>query len=434
MRLSNASVAQRFLSGVDKADVVFEQPTDDGFSSLLAVFHQSVPQDVGPLAQALPSDDELNGFLPMREVASGFDSAFAEQFTNDSLRFVLPTSELGSQVITRSDTIESPYEYSVDLDLLAREIGPEEPPTAPWLFLDADESPAGDATAQVRVQVAEKLPVVWDWSDSDRLWLRTVGESGQAQRVADGAQISAANVLVMDVKAANMDCPPDSDIYELVLEQGALEIASGGRIRDGAWKFDADTRQLTLSESDGSPLLLRRGTTWIHLRIAGTVAVLPPMPTTTIGPVPPPTPPPTLPPTTVPPAPPVTEAPVPAVPETPAPTPAPVPVPTPAPAPVPTSTPPPAPAPDPAATAPPVPAPAALVDGDRGMSIRFVTFDRFGGQVPVDPNQPPVDPNQPPVDPAAAVPPPAPTTTSPPPTRPPHLLVPCEDAAMLDRG
>ena len=205
VRLSNASVAQRFLTGVDEADVVFEEPTDDGFSSLLAIFHQSVPENVGPLAAALPSDDELGGFVPMREVASGMDSAFQEQFSADSVPLVLPSSKLGSLAISRSETIEAPFEYSVNLDALQREVGPEEPPTAPWLFLDADETPAGDATSQIEVQVGEKLPVVWQWDENEGRWMRTVGASGQAQRVSGGVQLSAANVLIMDVKAASMD-------------------------------------------------------------------------------------------------------------------------------------------------------------------------------------------------------------------------------------
>ena len=86
---------------------------------------------------------------------------------------------------------------------------------------------------------------------------------------SDGKRISADNVLVLRAHwhmAKIWEGGGTVDpVVDIIKQSGQLHYFHGGKYVTGTWKKDAVQDRWKLTTSDGKPLLLAPGTTWVEL-------------------------------------------------------------------------------------------------------------------------------------------------------------------------
>ena len=264
--------------GINSADVVFETLAEGGITRFNAIYHSEVPEIVMPVRSARDSDIYI---VPQFGDALFFFSGGNRNVLRklqdadiDTLENALARAALYRRYPGRA----APHNLIVDLAKaydVAVEKGLEPKTTEPitgFVFQEEDFNFAdiGEAATQAHIPFSPFSDTRWDWDADSDLWLRTV--SGQAQY--DGSteeQISANNVIVMWATHSAGSTAGNVVTYNIDLASGGdVTIFMEGRRIDGIWEGSLDAPQ-TFKDSDGNPILLSPGRTWINVMPVGDI-------------------------------------------------------------------------------------------------------------------------------------------------------------------
>jgi hypothetical protein len=136
--------------------------------------------------------------------------------------------------------------------------------------------PGQKAVAQVTVTMSGASVATWSYDTATRQWDRST--NGHPQTVAVGTALSSGpavaftNIIVEWVPYQDTgyidpagNPVPDAD----TVGSGQAVILSDGELVDATWSKPAPSAITTYQASDGSPVRLLRGTTWIMLAPEG---------------------------------------------------------------------------------------------------------------------------------------------------------------------
>jgi hypothetical protein len=247
-------------SGLDRADVVYEQETEAGITRFVAVFHSDVPDVVGNVRSARLVDPAI--VAPYRGIMA-FSGARAEVRSSVAAAGLTTVTE-GGPGFFRDGSRRAPHNLYLRAHqaLAAREAPPAAP--APWTF-DAD-GPAGGATVEGRVSVpvSRSATVGWEYDEEAGVFRRF--QNGNYHAVTGDGAIGAANVVFLDVRVAGRDSH-GAPLYDLT-GSGAATLLRDGRSYDVRWSKAGRDAALELLDGDG-PAVLAPGPTWIVLTYGG---------------------------------------------------------------------------------------------------------------------------------------------------------------------
>jgi len=248
-------------AGLDAADLVIEEPVEGGLTRLMAVFHSRTTGRVGPVRSARVSDAGLVQALGGGGLAfSGASGASLRWLRREPrVTLVMPSGWTWRRDSRRSAPhnlyLHEQAEYG---RYAARLPGPAR---RQFSFGPAAAGGTPTSSAQVRFQAAS---AGWTWGGRD--WQRS--QQGRADKLETGRRISAANVVVLQVRTTT-----DKRFHD---KNGAstpiMDLTSGGPgwlLRDGrsyrgSWQRGPDGR-FTLLAADRTEIPLKPGSTWIEL-------------------------------------------------------------------------------------------------------------------------------------------------------------------------
>jgi hypothetical protein len=258
--------------GVDRADIVFAEPIGVSYTRLLAVFHSDLPDLVGPVRSVRPMDAPLLG--PMAPV---FGNTMGAEWVLDYVDAVADIDNLGTLRVSGSDA------YVVD----AQRPRPDHVFARPAVLLDLSEftaapapyfsyAPAeepGSAEAAAAPGTALEIPygpgwnVTWTYDGGTGRYLRE--QPWGEHTTADGVQVSAVNVLVLDVESRIDKIGEGSGapvpILQFVDGSGEFTALAGGHSVTGRWSKAGVNDPFELRTDSGAELLLSPGNTWVEL-------------------------------------------------------------------------------------------------------------------------------------------------------------------------
>jgi hypothetical protein len=263
VKVSNSPEA-RPQTGLDAADVVFEELTEGGVTRFIAVFHSQLPDVVGPVRSARPVDvDVLGGFGrpgfafsgARPEVRSLLAPAPAATITEGAPGFFRDDGTYASHPVAPHDLF-----LRVDEGMAAVVAGGAQPLGAiGWRFAD-DPPPGGTPGTTVVVPMSPWYPTTWTYDPGAEVY-RRAQEDVPSVVTGDG-RIGAANVVVLDVRQyVGASGYPETD----VLGAGEAVILRDGQRYAARWSKATAGDPLTLLDEDGVPFELARGPTWILL-------------------------------------------------------------------------------------------------------------------------------------------------------------------------
>ena len=257
-------------TGLDQADVVWEQVVEGGITRFVAVYHSSIPGEVGPIRSVRPMDPAIAAPLHGIMAFSGGQPAFVRALSDAGLQVV--SHDAGDAGFYRTRVRAAPHNVfgtpqtflgQADADHQASPAEQFQVARRPEL---ATAALAGTPAGAVQLTLSSASRPSWTWDAAGGVWLRA--ESGVPATAASGARLSAANVVVLRVDLVDSGTrdPSGSVVPETRLSgSGEALVASGGRAVNATWTKDAVANPLTLTGADGRPVQLAPGRTWVEL-------------------------------------------------------------------------------------------------------------------------------------------------------------------------
>jgi Protein of unknown function (DUF3048) N-terminal domain/Protein of unknown function (DUF3048) C-terminal domain len=258
-------------TGLNQADIVFEEPVEGGITRLVAVFQCQAPSLVGDVRSAREPDvailsqlsdpifAHVGGIQPVLNLLAG------APLIDKNLYY---SSAGGSAIIVKSGRV-APYSSFVNTSTLWALDSSDTSPPAP-VFTYSSSLPAGSVAgsgASVRIPFSSSSDVTWTWSSSAAKYLRSY--SGEPDTLLDGTQTAASNVVVMSVQTYRGPwLENDVGGYEVEVTatgSGPLVVMRNGAAITGTWTRPNVNQPAALTTSSGAPITLQPGNTWVEL-------------------------------------------------------------------------------------------------------------------------------------------------------------------------
>ncbi|HUY62960.1 MAG TPA: DUF3048 domain-containing protein [Acidimicrobiales bacterium] len=252
-------------SGLDQADVVFEEPVEGGITRLAAVFQCQGADLVGPIRSAravdVPILDQLS--RPLFIHAGGIAPVLGLLRVGNLLDEDVFTH---GQVVDNPSGRVAPYDTYVStaaawgLDTTDRT--PPEP-----LFTYATSAEAGQPVTQLHIPFSPTNDTTWRWDQTRQRWL--LSYSGTPATVADGTPVAAADIVVERVQVSYGPWAENSEggleVQSKLTGSGPLLVLRNGQEISGTWQRSSLGDVTTLTAADGTVIALAPGPTWVEI-------------------------------------------------------------------------------------------------------------------------------------------------------------------------
>jgi hypothetical protein len=258
--------------GVDQADIVFCEPIGVSYTRLAAVFHSTIPDEVGPVRSARPMDVPM--LSPLTPV---FAHTMAAEWVMVYLQTTAQLDSVGSlQVPSTSgaylvDPSRPAPDHVLAVPTVLLDLADTARPPKPYFSYAATPGEASTASGidapAVTVPYGPNWDVRWDYDRNSGRYQRS--QPWGPHVTVDGTRISATNVLVLQVDSVTEKLAPGEGapvpVLQLIDASGPLTAYADGRSVQGRWSKAGVNEPFVLTTRGGGPLLLVPGTTWVEL-------------------------------------------------------------------------------------------------------------------------------------------------------------------------
>lgn len=251
VKIDNTSAARPQL-GLAEADHVWVQEVEAGITRLVAVFHTTLPQKVGPVRSARSTDVELlSAYGAPLLVYSGANRDVTSRLKKGGF----PTVSSGAGFRRLGDR-PAPYNLTADLAALAdaRTLEPAHSLGLTYAATDSAWSTA-ESLGRTTVRVGQGS-TRFAWTD------------GRYRVTDDGQRLTCDNVVILSVRNVadgNADVNGSRSVRSRTVGSGRVVVLREGRRRTGTWKRTAANRRFAFTDGAG-PITLRPGKTWFLLQ------------------------------------------------------------------------------------------------------------------------------------------------------------------------
>ena len=254
-------------SGLQAADVVYEVLIEGGDTRFVAIFHSTDADPIGSIRSVRPNDPDLVGPIGGLFAYSGGTPKFVALLRPPIVDVGEPSRP--GAYFNRRDKQPDHRLFSSTARLYGQAgTGGSAPPRPLFPFLGPGEAfePAGATPASHAEAVVGNQRVAYDW-DPARGWLRSI--NGRPHLAEGGEQLAPANVIVQSVSWGTS--PGDVDtlgtpvpLAQLVGSGAALILSDGKAVR-ATWTKSGGDAVTSYTASDGTPVKLKPGRTWVEL-------------------------------------------------------------------------------------------------------------------------------------------------------------------------
>ncbi|WP_231487006.1 DUF3048 domain-containing protein [Candidatus Blastococcus massiliensis] len=274
------STAARPQTGLNSADMVWEQVVEGGITRFVAVFHSSPPPEIGPIRSVRPMDAAIAGPLRGLFAFSGGGPDFVRAIADTGMQVL--SQDAGAAGFFRSSNRSAPHNvYADPAALLAQaDAAHLAAPPAQFQFVPVGSPPTafvqGAPTASLQLKLSGTGRPTWTWGPAEAAWLRSEGTTPATE--ADGARVRTNNVVVLRVDVVNTPYrdPAGNPVPETrMVGSGEALVASAGSTIAATWTKASETAPVVLTGPDGLPVQLAPGNTWVELvpRATGSVTL-----------------------------------------------------------------------------------------------------------------------------------------------------------------
>lgn len=266
IKIENNPVAYP-LSGLESAEVVYEEPVEGGLTRFMAIYHCTDSAQAGPVRSARIVDPPIvSPYTRILGAAGGNPTVRkalddADIITIDEIQAGSAMTRVERPGISSEHTL---YASTTAVRKLGRKAFEDAPPDD--LFAFGDLEPRGRKASSVTLTFSAGAVVRYDWNG--RRWDRYDGDAALVNDV--GEQISVDNVLIEEHTVNFSDTlgdvlgTPSPEIAD-VTGSGRAILFRDGRMISGRWSRESVDDPVRFETRSGDDLVLHPGTTWIEL-------------------------------------------------------------------------------------------------------------------------------------------------------------------------
>jgi hypothetical protein len=255
------------LAGLERADVIYEEPVEGGLTRFAALFQCRDAGRVGPVRSARTTDPKI--LLPLSDrPLLAFSGAHPKVTASlEDAGVVQLTETSANDAYQRDDARSAPHNLFAStkaLYRLGKRTGADfSPPQALFRYDDAVPSPSRRRT---RATVTFSSSNVAEWAWAGGRWVRQL--DGAPMLSESGGQIAVSNVVIQEVVVTMSDIldaagNPSPEVE--LLGEGRAWILRDGRLVIGRW-HRASIQDVTVFETrGGEEIALAPGTTFVEL-------------------------------------------------------------------------------------------------------------------------------------------------------------------------
>jgi hypothetical protein len=261
-------------SGLNNADIVFEEPVEGAITRLVAVFQCQNAALVGDLRSTRQPDSGILSQLsdPLFVHAGGIPPVIALMKDSPLIDENLYEGGNESAIIQQSGRM-APYSTFVNTASLWAFDPTDVTPPAP-IFPFSNALPAGSVPrsgVSVHVPFSSTSDVTWTWDPAGSNYLRSY--AGIPDALLDGARTTATNVVIMTVQTSTGTWVENeqggNEVLVTTAGTGPLVVMRNGVAITGTWTRTALTSPATFTAANGAPITLQPGNTWEELVPSG---------------------------------------------------------------------------------------------------------------------------------------------------------------------
>jgi hypothetical protein len=271
VKIDNAPAA-RPQSGIDAADLVFEEVVEGGVVRFAVVFHSNDAPSIGPVRSVRAEDASL--LTPLR----GY---FAYSGGNDIFNAIVQKAPVGlitedtmPAAFSRRRDRRSPYNLYTSTAALYAKVAPRQEVPPPYFPYRPGGQPLGGSaapTSEISVHMGERTTMGWVYDAPTARWLRITNST--AHVLESGARISFPNVIVQFCRYQDTnvrDVAGSISPEAVLVGDGDAWVLSGPAMARGRWSRPDPGSVTRYSDATGAPLQLQPGPTWVSFAPAGT--------------------------------------------------------------------------------------------------------------------------------------------------------------------
>jgi hypothetical protein len=258
VKIDNVGAA-RPQTGLNQADVVFEEIVEGRATRFAAVFHSQGANPVGPIRSGRTQDvDLLSGLNHPLFTWSGGNPGVTDAINNSG--FISVNQVAGGGGFFRTDR-PAPHNLYNNTDAIWAQATPEAGRPMPlFRYVMPGHHPAGKLRSWMNVRMGTN-EVRWEYSPQCDCYLRSQG--GAPHELTDG-QATADNVVVLIT--GYRPSPVDARSPEAItVGQGDAFVMSNGRLQAGRWQRKVNTDPVRLFTKKRTLMEIAPGRTWVEL-------------------------------------------------------------------------------------------------------------------------------------------------------------------------
>jgi Protein of unknown function (DUF3048) N-terminal domain/Protein of unknown function (DUF3048) C-terminal domain len=263
-------VTARPQTGLNHADIVFEEPVEGGITRYVAVFQCQNAPEVGPVRSARNIDIGILGEFghPLLAHVGGINPVIANIDNSPVVNL-----DLGAHASVDQHPAgrHAPFDTYASTTALWSVFPTNTTPPAP-VFAYSPTTPSGPGVspvASVAIPFSSNSNVVWQYEPTAHAFLRSYGSTPDT--LSTGAQNVAANVIVQFVHVTYGPWV-ENDEGGLEVQANLATHASGpalvfrsGVEISGTWSRSTLGQATQFTSSAGDPISLQPGATWVEL-------------------------------------------------------------------------------------------------------------------------------------------------------------------------
>ena len=252
-------------SGLDKADVVFEEPVEGLITRFVAVFQCQQAASVGPVRSARAVDVQILSQLshPLFFHVGGIDPVLSMIASADDTNL-----DLGyhTSIVTHPAGRYAPYDTYMST-AGAWSLAPSDTTVPEPLFTYGSNPPAGVPVGSISIPFSSTNSGTWTWNPALGQWQLSYG--GSPAMLSDGTQIAATNLVVERVTVTYGPWVENAggglEVQSHLTGTGSLTVLRGGEAIAGSWQRPSLTSQTSLLSANGTVIPLAPGNTWVEI-------------------------------------------------------------------------------------------------------------------------------------------------------------------------
>ena len=252
-------------AGLDRADVVYEEPVEGGITRFIVVYQCHDAGRVGPVRSGRTTDPKV--LVQFGRPVMGYAGGQAPVVRAIDRAGVIDVNyNIAISAYTRDDSRPSPHNLYTSTRALWKAAKAKEGAPAPVFAYDPELAAPSRKARTVYLPFSSYSDVFWKWSRTKAAWLRSHGTVPHV--LEDGSQVQAANVVVMQVQVRSgpiVDAAGNHSPEVELTGSGKAYVFRDGRMIVGRWERPSLKDVTTFVTKAGAEIALAPGVTWVEL-------------------------------------------------------------------------------------------------------------------------------------------------------------------------